>query len=815
MNAILAALINAGIAGAALTLACWLVLSAAPRRALNAATRYAVWWITLLAVLTLPVFYLPHRAEPVSTFAPIAPPSGPTETFTVTDTAPITSEAPAPSRWPQFPLEFSAGAWPVRIFAVWGIAALLMLLRLAASYALLERRKRGARPAKNFERWSVRALISSEVASPMAAGLFRPAILLPERLLTELDDDELEQIRLHETAHLLRRDDIALLVQRTIEALFALHPVVRWITRQIDLEREIACDDFVVEQTGQARPYASCLTRVVEIADGVRSSIVAAAATEERSHLARRIEMLLDKTRHKGTRLLKIRLAVTVAALAVLTSIAVRTPGIVAFAASDQDSWIDQAPVPPEPPAAPEAPVTPAPPAPPEPQGPPAPAAPPAPPQNSWFDSNGNRTVNWRTNDGLHSREIRLHGDVHFNDQETDISAMSPDSFFSYEESFGFSSRRYQAISDSSGQIKRAYLVDGREKPLDADGQAWLRAAIPDFLRESGVDASERVRRILKQGGVPAVLAEIAKIRSDGAKRRYIRELVSAGNLNTEQFQTLLRLVRGMGSDGEKASLLVFLAPFTLKDNLRDYAFEALRTIRSDGEKRRVLIQFIQQDASRATLALSARVAADIRSDGERAVVLVNLAVHLASHLSTRLSGDDLRGPFFRAAERMQSDGEKARVLMAVLASGGEQADNLAETLRVADSIKSDGEKARVLVHAGGYWKDDDRMRRVYFETARGIRSDGEKARVLTSLVGRDGLSDRTLMEGVQCAAGIHSDGEKARVLVAIAGRSTGKSGVRDEIKSAAQSIHSDGEYRRVMSAIDLRAGVANRTQVR
>ena len=748
MSAILTALINGSIAGAALTLAVWLVLSAAPRRALNATTRYAVWWITLLLVLTLPVFYLPHRAEPIAAFAPVAVADGPAETSTVTDAAPPAPGAPAPFRWPQFPIEFSAGVWPVRVFALWGIATLFMLLRLAASYALLERCKRRACAAKNLERWTVRALISSEVASPMAAGLFRPAILLPERLLTELDDDQLEQIRLHETAHLLRRDDIALLLQRTIEALFALHPVVRWITRQIDLEREIACDDFVVEQTGQARPYASCLTRVVEISGGVRSSIAAAAATEERSHLARRIEMLLDKTRHKGTRLLKIRLAVTVAALAVLTCIAVRTPGIVAFAAADQESWFGQAPVPPEPPE-PQAP-----PAPPAAPVPPAAPAPPAPPQSSWLDSNGNRTVNWRTNDGLHSREIRLHGDVHFNDQETDIGTMSPDSFFSYEESFGFSSRRYQAISDSSGQIKRAYLVDGREKPLDADGQAWLRAAIPDFLRESGVDAPERVRRMLKQGGAPAVLAEIAKIHSDGAKRRYIRELAPIGNLNADQFQTLLRLVRGMGSDGEKASLLVFLAPYTLKDTLRDYAFEALKTIRSDGEKRRVLMQFIQQDASRTTLALSARSAADIHSDGERAVVLVNLASHLASHLSTRLSGDDLRGPFFRAAERMQSDGEKARVLMAVLASGGEQPDNLAETLRVAESIKSDGEKARVLVHASGYWKDDDRMRRVYFETARGIHSDGEKARVLTSLAGSKSVTDPTRVDRLSVRPG-------------------------------------------------------------
>ena len=64
----------------------------------------------------------------------------------------------------------------------------------------------------------------------------------------------------HEAAHLARWDDYGLLAQRFIEALFPWHPVVRWITRQMDLEREVACDDFVVEATGQARQYASCLT---------------------------------------------------------------------------------------------------------------------------------------------------------------------------------------------------------------------------------------------------------------------------------------------------------------------------------------------------------------------------------------------------------------------------------------------------------------------------------------------------------------------------------------------------------------------------
>jgi beta-lactamase regulating signal transducer with metallopeptidase domain len=783
MSAILAAFINAGTAGAAIAFAAWLALRMAPCRAVNAATRYAIWWTTLLLVVALPLFFLPHHDTPIAAPQPVAPSE--TAAAKTTDTvAPTASvELPAPSRWPQFPVELSAGVWPVRVLSIWGTVALLMLLRLCAGYVALERRKRNARPAEHpglcATEGLIRVLVSSDIASPMAAGLFRPAILIPERLIDELSDDELDQIRIHETAHLLRRDDIALLFQRAVEALFALHPVVRWITRRIDLEREIACDDFVVEQTGQAGPYASCLTRVVEIAGSGSSSIVAAAATEDRSHLARRIEMLLDKTRHKGTRLLKAPLLVTGIALIAMTCLALRMPGMIAFSTGEKDDVQSDTPPVQELSQPPEAPL------------PPAFAEAP--------QANRNHSTTIRSSNGHHTSEIHIRGDVQFTEDETDVKAMSPDASFSYQESYFLTSRRYQATADSSGHITRRYLINGREKPIDGDGKAWLRAALPDLLRESGVDVPQRVRRILKQGGAAAVLAEIAKISGDGSKVLHLRELATIGNLTTDQFQSILRLARGISSDGEKASLLVSLVPYALKDNLRVYTFEALETVSSDGEKHRVLTYFIRADTSSATLTLVARAAAGISSDGEKAAVLVDLAPYLRGNR-------DLSHPFFRAAQSISSDGERARVLMAVMSSAGDQHDTLVDAIRTAGSISSDGEKAQVLIHADGYWKDDEPFRGAYFDAARSVSSDGEKARVLIALIGRAGLSDRTLIETVHCASTISSDGEKAVVLVAIANRAYGKSAVREEIKTAASTVSSEGEYRRVMTALELRA---------
>jgi hypothetical protein len=166
----------------------------------------------------------------------------------------------------------------------------------------------------------------------MVAGPFRPTILLPAVMLTSMRDAEIVQICLHEAAHVARRDDWALMAQRLVEVIFASHPLVRWIAARIDLEREIACDDTVISVTGSARPYAACLTRIAEMAGGFFGSPAAAAASDERSHLTRRVETLLDKTRHAGTRLMRARLAVFACGLALVTLLAARTPGVVAFA---------------------------------------------------------------------------------------------------------------------------------------------------------------------------------------------------------------------------------------------------------------------------------------------------------------------------------------------------------------------------------------------------------------------------------------------------------------------------------------------------
>lgn len=348
MNEILAALLNGIFVSAVLALVVGITLRLLPARLLNAATRYAIWWTVLAIAVALPLsrfrlarsINVPPTAVAHATPFRMVPVTAPQSSAPNFNYAVTTLRPPNPVlrlTRVNFPLTLPAGPWPGRIVTIWLIASFFMLIRLVRSAILLERRKARTEDAPTTLAAQIghrlRVVVSSEISIPLVAGPWKRCIMFPARLLDELDEHELEQIGIHEAAHLLRGDDYALLLQRILEALFALHPVVRCISRRIDLEREIACDDLVIAATGDPQPYAACLARVVQLTGGIRATPIATSAAD-RSHLARRVDLLLDNTRHSGSHLLGVRLALATVGLAAMSWGAVQIPALVSFAAS-------------------------------------------------------------------------------------------------------------------------------------------------------------------------------------------------------------------------------------------------------------------------------------------------------------------------------------------------------------------------------------------------------------------------------------------------------------------------------------------------
>src|SRR5262245_47833283 len=242
-----------------------------------------------------------------------------------------------------YQIRITAGRWTDALMLAWILISGVMLLRLAYSSWLLHRRKAAAVPLAGgrdrITRWlakcrtsrQARLAISNDISAPIAAGPIQPSILIPAHLLQALDHDQIEQIGLHEAAHLARRDDYSLLLQRVCEALFVFHPLVHWLARRMDLEREIACDDIVVAITGRPRSYAECLTRIAELANGDTALPLAAPATQPQSVIETRLDRLLDRNRINGTGLMTVRLVALLAVVTVTGWIGLTQPRLLTF----------------------------------------------------------------------------------------------------------------------------------------------------------------------------------------------------------------------------------------------------------------------------------------------------------------------------------------------------------------------------------------------------------------------------------------------------------------------------------------------------
>jgi beta-lactamase regulating signal transducer with metallopeptidase domain len=235
--------------------------------------------------------------------------------------------------------------WAWYLFSVWATVALagvirvgigaLHLWRLRAQSTVVETGdlnplvRAAVERAEQHRRFEVR--VSDQVSVPLAIGFFRPAIVFPRCVLSELAPEQLNQLVLHESTHLLRYDDWTNLVQKLMQAVLFFHPAVWWLENKLTLEREIACDEAVVAETQDARSYAECLATLAEKSMLRRSLALVQAAVSRLRHTSFRIEQVLALDKGKRKRVHGWGAAVSVVGVISCAAVLVQAPDLVSF----------------------------------------------------------------------------------------------------------------------------------------------------------------------------------------------------------------------------------------------------------------------------------------------------------------------------------------------------------------------------------------------------------------------------------------------------------------------------------------------------
>jgi beta-lactamase regulating signal transducer with metallopeptidase domain len=162
------------------------------------------------------------------------------------------------------------------IVTVWsmiaGVLALRMMMGLAwvgriirsrssACDAVWQSRLDQLALAFGIER-AIRLRVVAEFQSPVAAGWWRPAVLVPASLIARMPPELLEALLAHELAHIRRHDYLVNMMQSAIEALLFYHPIVWWLSRRIRVEREQIADALAAEALGEPRRLAVALNEL-------------------------------------------------------------------------------------------------------------------------------------------------------------------------------------------------------------------------------------------------------------------------------------------------------------------------------------------------------------------------------------------------------------------------------------------------------------------------------------------------------------------------------------------------------------------------
>lgn len=102
--------------------------------------------------------------------------------------------------------------------------------------------------------------------SPALVGLFKPRLIIPERVLATLSEKELKHVMLHELAHYKRKDLFLSWLLCLLRIFHWFNPILWYTFQKMEEDREIACDNIALSclSSKEYSDYGRTLIRLLE-----------------------------------------------------------------------------------------------------------------------------------------------------------------------------------------------------------------------------------------------------------------------------------------------------------------------------------------------------------------------------------------------------------------------------------------------------------------------------------------------------------------------------------------------------------------------
>lgn len=393
--------------------------------------------------------------------------------------------------------------------------------------------------------------------------------------------------------------------------------------------------------------------------------------------------------------------------------------------------------------------------------------------------------------DGITNYKLTFSGSITFNDEETDITSISPGGYLKFSKTSFGNTRGVIIESNKNGNLLREYYVGKKIQAWEPNGKEWFTNVLPEIIRNTGLGAKERTIKIYKQQGLNGVINEINNINSNSVKAAYYKALFLDVKIPQQEIKTALeKLKNDVNSNYEKSQLLRELSGLFLKDDeVALLYFNTVATITSNYEKSGILqlvcAKHTLNDYQMGAL-LYATQTLTSNYDKSNTLIEVGKKINFGNAL--------LAKKFFSTTATISSNYDKGNVLNAINRKDNFNTEIWLEYFQTVKTLSSNYEKSNVLVlSAKNLPLNDQVVMNAYIEALETISSSYERSNVLTNLLQKgSAIPKTTLISLIKSTSNISNDFSKHAVLVKVISiRPKNDADVDTEIKTAINTLSS------------------------
>ncbi len=365
-----------------------------------------------------------------------------------------------------------------------------------------------------------------------------------------------------------------------------------------------------------------------------------------------------------------------------------------------------------------------------------------------------NNTFNLQLKNDKEKISLTVKGEVILDDDDKNIKKLSPGSSVSYE----VKNKSFNITANDNGTI--TYTINGLQKTNLTDEDRLVVEDCVQLMIDNGIDAHNRVKRIITNKGAEGVLNEVARLKGDYVKEIYLSELLKDKQLsNQEMIDLLEKTGQYLDSDYYKSTLLNgVMTSFLTHEATADAYLKTVAHIKSDYYQYKTLQKLFQEQLSKKQY------------------------TQVLSIVST-----------------MKSDYYQSETLKKLLNNTNTSDNDFTSIMKIAGDIKSDYYKAEIINNLLKNTAGNKKRYSLAIEAMQNMKSSYYQADVLTKLIDGNIEEEAEWSRLINYASKIKSDYHQSEVLMKIADKMPGSDVLKKELDEAARNIKSDFYYGKIM----------------